>query len=472
MKKIILFLIAGMIAMTSCSDWLDTAPSNQLTPDMAFQSIDDAEVATRGLYRLMWTQGGAAYYGAQMFFYGDVMADDVRTYAPADRTANTYRHIHTPENSLGGLWSKPYEALLNANFVLSKLDDLPTRTQNDVIRVEHARGQALALRALFHFDLVRVFGPMPANADPSVSLGVPLVTRVVRPDENLSRNTVAEVYAQVVKDLEEAIPLLPTARVTDGTLNKWGAQALLARVHLYQGNYSKALELAEDIIHNGPYYLLPYNAYVDSWAGDFSVESIFELVFNSTASADREGIGYLWAPGGYGAMTLTRSFIDLMLDDSEDVRAGLVKVDSRDSNAMYLAKFPGKNYTDSRINNPRIIRLSEIYLIASEAALKTGDQAEANSYLKTLYDTRTNRDNDVGQVDLDRILLERRKELVGEGHRFFDLMRNSLSVIRTGSDHFTTSFELGPDHHRALLPIPQFEINANKNIVQNPGYGG
>lgn len=472
MKKYILFLMAGLLVVTSCSDWLETTPSDQLTPDMAFQSIDDAEVATRGLYRLMWTHGGAAYYGAQMFFYGDVMADDVRTYSPADRTSNTYRHIHTPDNSLGGLWSKPYEALLNANFVLSKLDDLPTRTQQDVIRIEQARGQALALRALFHFDLVRVFGSMPINADPASSLGVPLVTKVVRPDENLSRNTVAQVYTQVVEDLEAAIPLLPSARVTDGTLNTWGAKAILARVHLYQNNYAKALELAEDIIQNGPYQLLPFGQYIDSWAGDFSVESIFELVFSSTASADREGVGYLWAPDGYGAMTLTRSFIDLMTEDPDDVRAGLIKVDSRDANARYLAKYPGKNYSDVRINNPRIVRLSEVYLIAAESALKTGNQAGANAYLKTLYDIRTNRDNDVGQVDLDRIMLERRKELVGEGHRFFDLMRNGLPVVRTGSDHFTTSLELGADHHRALLPIPQFELNANKNMVQNPGYGG
>lgn len=469
MKKHI-FIIISIFIFASCNEeWLELEPSTSLTPSTAFQSFEDAEVALRGVYNNFWNSG--SYYGADMFTYGDVKGDDVRTYEPAKRTGSQYRYIETPESSSSGFWSRPYIALLNTNAIIAEIDNLPVVTDEDQATKDNLKGQALALRALLHFDLVRIYGRMPANGNPASDLGVALANRVIAPSENLPRNTVAEIYQQVIQDFTDAIPLLTNQKVTDGTINSWAAKALLSRVYLYNEQPGLALPLAEDVINNGPYSLLAYDEYAASWGQGFANEGIFEIVFNAQTNADREGIGYLWEPSGYGALTLTDNFIALMDEDPDDIRNSIILEDSRDGRRGFVAKYPGKDGQSERINNPRIIRLAEVYLIAAEAALKADNQNAANNYIKALYDIRTNRDNNVGNVDLDRILLERRKELVGEGHRFFDLMRNSLPVIRTGDDHFALTMELQPTDHRAIQPIPQFEMNANDNMIQNSGYG-
>lgn len=470
MKKHIVIILSIFVFAGCGEDWLELDPSTALTPSMAFQSFDDAEVALRGVYNTFWTRStGATYYGADIYTFGDVKGDDVRTWEPGKRTGSQYRYIETPESSTSGFWTRPYVGLLNVNAIIDEVDNLPATTPAEIAQKDNIRGQALALRALFHFDLVRIYGRLPENGSPS-DLGVALADRVIAPTENLPRNTVGEIYDLVIQDFSDAIPLLTDVRVTNGTINSWGAKSLLARVYLYTQQYGQAFTLAEDVINNGPYDLLTYDEYAASWGLGYASEGIFEIIFNAQQNSDREGLGYLWDPTGYGAVTLTDSFIELMDQDPDDIRNSIILDDPRDGRRGFLAKYPGKDGQSERINNPRVIRLAEVYLIAAEAALKSGNQTAANNYIKALYDIRTNRDNDVGNVDLDRILLERRKELVGEGHRFFDLMRNGLPVIRTGGDHFALTLELQPTDHRAIQPIPQFEINANPNMQQNPGY--
>lgn len=471
MKKTILILITVLVFSACSEDWLDVDPSTAMTPDVAFHSLEDAQVALRGVYNALWTRtSNATYYGADIFSYGDVKGDDMRTFGPGLRSEIQYNFTEAEETSTWGLWTRPYVGLSNVNAILEKIDDVEAITDAQIAIRNEIIGQSLALRGLFHFDLVRIYGRMPSNGSPASDLGVTIATKMISPANNPSRNTVAEVYAQIIMDLSNAIPMLSTARKTDGTINAWAAKALLSRVHLYYRNYAQALELAEDVIQNGPYSLLTYDEYVYSWGQEYAAESLFEIPFNAQQNSDREGIGYLLDPTGYGSITLTDSFIELIFEDEDDIRNQIILPDSRDDRMSYLAKYPGKGGESSRINNPRIIRLAEVYLIASEAALKVDNQEKANTYLKQLYDIRTNRDNEVGNVDLDRILLERRKELAGEGHRFFDLMRVSRPIVRLGSDHFSSIIELKPDHWRTIQPIPNIEMNANPNMEQNPGY--
>lgn len=471
MKKIFSILLVAAIFAACSDDWLEVDPSTSMTPEVAFRSLEDAQVALRGVYNTLWTRtSNATYYGADIYTYGDVKGDDMRTQSSGLRTEQQYNFTEAEEASTWGLWTRPFVGLSNVNAILEKVSEIEAVTEQQKVLKADIEGQSLALRALFHFDLARIFGRMPANGNPETDLAVPLVTRMMSPAYNPARNTVAEVYAQIIRDLYDAIPKLSTQRKTDGTINAWAAKALLCRVQLYYGNYSQALELAEDVIQNGPYSLIAYDEYVDSWATAFSVESLFEIAFNAQQNSDREGLGYLLDPTGYGSVTLTDSFIDMILEDEDDIRTQIVMFDSRDNRRGYLNKYPGLNGASTRINNPKVIRLAEVYLIASEAALATGDQAKADGYLNALYDIRTNRENNLSNVDMERILLERRKELVGEGHRFFDLMRLSKPVMRNGSDHFSSVLELQPDHHRAIQPIPDIEMNANPNMVQNPGY--
>lgn len=472
MKKYIVILLSAFV-FTACSeDWLNLEPSTSLTPTSAFQTLDDAQIALNGVYNALYSAtSGSTYYGADIFSFGDVKGDDVRTFEPGKRTAQMYRYTETPESSTSGFWRMPYRGLMNANAIIAEIDNLEVVTEEEEAQKENILGQAMALRALFHFDLVRIYGKMPENGNPTEDLGVALADRIISPAENLPRNTVEVIYNQVIQDLTDAIPMLTTDKVTDGTINNWAAKALLSRVYLYNKQYGEAYTLAADIIDNGPYSLLSYADYTNSWATGFSTESIFEIVFNAQTNSDREGIGYLWEPGGYGAMTLTDDFIAMMQADPDDIRNSIILEDSRTPGRFgYLAKYPGKDGESSRINNPKVVRLAEVYLIAAEAGLQSG-QGDPDALIKELYDARTDRDNTVSGVDLDRILLERRKELIGEGHRFFDLMRNGLPVVRSGSDHFSLTLELQPTDYRAIQPIPQYEMNANPEMEQNAEYG-
>lgn len=189
-------------------------------------------------------------------------------------------------------------------------------------------------------------------------------------------------------------------------------------------------------------------------------------------------------------LILTKAYLDLLNEDPEDVRhvfphlpenavADTLPVAAK-GQPKYLIKYPGKSgsVTDAvstvnpQDNDLCILRLSEVYLNAAEAAFKIGNTEKALTYLNAIV-TRANPAKSVTSADLslERILKERRKELVGEGHAFFDYMRNGKSVDRSGGWHLTMPEDarvIAPSDPRVALPIPQTEIDANPNIVQNP----
>ena len=314
------------------------------------------------------------------------------------------------------------------------------------------------------------------------------------------RSTVAQCYDQILKDLEESVKLLGK-EFNKGKINRWAALTLLSRVYLYHGDDAKALTAAKEAIEgaekNG-YALWTNEEYPAAWANDASKqkpgEVLFEIVNLTTDSPGKESLGYLYAPGGYADGCVTASFYNLMLKDAKDVRLKIINVATKDkysSSSIYGRAFvnkfqpqQGENLTDANIP---LIRLSEAYLNAAEAAAKlttAGDDhnAEAALYLDAIVN-RANPDKHVvadNQITLKQVLEERRKELVGEGHRMFDLLRNGMKVKRikesnkqlsktkhTCSDEYMT---IGLDNYKIVLPIPQYERNVS-HIPNNPGYG-
>ena len=345
-----------------------------------------------------------------------------------------------------------------------------------------------------HFDLVRVYGKTYTAPDAPNSLGIPVVTTVLGSDSKLIRNTVSEVYTQVIKDLNEAINSKALSESsTPGYINLWAAKALLSRVYLTQGDNQKSLDVAEDIIKNSPYKLWKNEEYVGAWSkisGVHSNEMLFEIaITGSTDWTDREGIAYLYNEDGYADIIATKKFLDLLNEDPNDVRLGVfLAPTTKDfkklygTNTVYLNKYPADGLSDLRYNNVPLVRLSEVYLNAAEAAAKLGNQNDkAVEYLDAIV-KRANPNKTVKgtTVTVDRVLLERRKELIGEGHRFFDAMRNNETVIRYTSKEDQgwqqalkeEARSFNRDFYKTLLPIPQDEIDANPSMKdqQNTGY--
>ena len=489
MKKIFILTCAMLtLVMSSCSDsWLNVYPATSLTSGNAIESFVDVENLLVGAYDgLQGNSGSVAYYGAAFIHYGDVRGEDMQARAPGMRCSPNYEMSYTALN-VPGMWSKGYDVIKRSNNVLEAIAD-GFAADGAAADVNDVKGQALVIRALAHFDLVRQYGkPYTMPGAPS-SFGVPIMNEPHEAGYLPSRNTVEEVYAAVIADITTAIPLLKTAR-SNGYINQWAAKALLARVYLYKGDFNNAYTTAVDVITNATAYSL-WNAteYVAAWATPYGKEMLFELVSLSNDDwVDRESIGYLMGESGYADIILTKDFLDLILapENDGDVRRGMMENPTLATmtgeafwgHPVFLnKKYPGQVNGDNRLNNVPVLRLSEIYLIAAEAALlkSSSDQAAANSYLNAVV-SRRNPGKPAVTATLTSILTERRMELVGEGHRFFDAMRNNLTITRTSGWQLPLiqdSRSFTRDYYRTILAIPSGEINANPNISgqQNPGY--
>lgn len=492
-------------SLSSCvNDWLDVAPSDGTDADAALTSSSDLDAARTGMYKALKGNSSLVdYYGMQFFVYGDVHAGDDYQYNNIggsnrasfyyDMNYQTASEFTSSTSSSTVTWKSPYIVIGRANRIIAAAEGGALSDAAEAkATIDQYAAEAKVLRALAHFDLVRIYGK-PYTEDQGASLGVPLVTEVLESNAKPARSTVAEVYTQVVKDLTEAISSNALATETEpGYVSVWGAKAILSRVYLNMGDYANALSVAEDIIKNSGAALWTRDQYFKAWDAGTPNESEFLFRLNvsgSTDNNDLNGIGNLQGRDGYKEMVATKKFVDMLSADANDVRNDMFLPATADkevaafgTNKVYLNKLRGQGGNLRNVTIIPIIRLSEVYLTAAECAFRTNDKAKAVEYLNDLVKNRTTSASALAtesDITLDRILIERRKELIGEGQRYFDALRNNETITRYTSEadkgwHKTLSKEaqsFDRDYFKAIAAIPQAEINANPNIKQNKGYG-
>lgn len=488
-------------SLSSCvNDWLDVAPSDGTDADAALTSSSDLAAARTGMYKALKGNSSLVdYYGQQFFVYGDVHAGDDYQYnnLGGSNRASFYYDMNyqtaSEFNTSTVSWQSPYVVIGRANRIIAAAEGGALSDAAEAkATIDQYAAEAKVLRALAHFDLVRIYGK-PYTEDQGASLGVPLVTEVLESNAKPARSTVAEVYTQVVKDLTEAISSNALATETEpGYVSVWGAKAILSRVYLNMGDYANALSVAEDIIKNSGAALWTRDQYFKAWDASTPNESEFLFRLNvagSTDSNDLNGIGNLQQREGYKEMVATKKFVDMLTSDPEDVRNDMFlpataakEVATYGTNKVYLNKLRGQGGNLRNVTIVPIIRLSEVYLTAAECAFRNNDKTKAVEYLNDLVKNRTTTEASLATVDnitLERILIERRKELIGEGQRYFDALRNNETITRYTSEadkgwHKTLSKDaqsFDRDYFKAIAAIPQAEINANPNIKQNTGYG-
>ena len=488
-------------SLSSCvNDWLDVAPSDGTDADAALTSSSDLAAARTGMYEALKGNSNLVdYYGQQFFVYGDVHAGDDYQYnnIGGSNRASFYYDMNyqtaSEFNTSTVSWQSPYVVIGRANRIIAAAEGGALSDAAEAkATIDQYAAEAKVLRALAHFDLVRIYGK-PYTEDQGASLGVPLVTEVLESNAKPARSTVAEVYTQVVKDLTEAISSNALATETEpGYVSVWGAKAILSRVYLNMGDYANALSVAEDIIKNSGAALWTRDQYFKAWDASTPNESEFLFRLNvagSTDNNDLNGIGNLQQRDGYKEMVATKKFVDMLTSDPEDVRNDMFlpataakEVATYGTNKVYLNKLRGQGGNLRNVTIVPIIRLSEVYLTAAECAFRNNDKTKAVEYLNDLVKNRTTTEASLATVDnitLERILIERRKELIGEGQRYFDALRNNETITRYTSEadkgwHKTLSKDaqsFDRDYFKAIAAIPQAEINANPNIKQNTGYG-
>lgn len=472
MKKSIIYsaIVLAGLAVSSCSGFLDEEPKLQQTNELTLSKFTGLDNATAALYSRFQSVN---WYGGSYVLTGEMCSGNARNPItfPGSGRYRTQSQWAFNESSTWSTWYYSYYTIAAANNVINSLEG-KTFTEVSEQDVKNIKAEALAVRAFCHFGLVNVFAqPYTSQKD---ALGVPvvLVTEMGSP----ARNTVAEVYDQVVKDLLEAEQLIARDYNRDGVadkaaaFNKRSIQALLSRVYLYMGEWQKCADYATEVIESGNYNLVGGQDYLDMFtamAAPEKGEIIFE-VYSSKKNSYWDASG--WEMCSYittlddsnGSADVCASEDLMKTFEDGDVRLGLY--DLKNNTDWECKKYAGKEGSGvPRENNTMVIRLSEMYLNRAEALLHgaTKPGYSVSGDLSTLAKMRG-----VAQAapSAAGILAERRKEFAFEGLYFFDLKRTGTGVVRTDKGGKDMPF---PDNAWAM-PIPKAECEANPNMVQNP----
>ncbi|AZJ36573.1 RagB/SusD family nutrient uptake outer membrane protein [Tenacibaculum singaporense] len=443
--KIIMALSLGAITlMPSCSDILDIEPQQNLSNNVALSSSSDLVTAARGMYDLMQDED---YYGRSMFVLPAVMSDEMFISSNnAGRYSEMQNYTFNSRTQWGReLWKEAYESINAANEIIAaNITDLTTAGRN-------AKGEAYAVRALSHFNLVNFFAlQYPESSD----LGIALKTNT-DPTELPSRSSVEQVYQQVINDLIEAESILDDSN-NSGRFTKTAVQALLAKVYLYSGDKVNAADYASKVISTK-------GSLSSNWKNDILLEI-------RNTDIDNEGVNsfaYFIDQRGYGDGLARESLFNLYDDNDTRKSDWYLKGDRTggEIDTQIITKFTLGGATSPNDDNYPIIRLPEMYLIRAEATMTT-NPAQALIDLNAVANARNA--NTYGAINLDNILLERQKELAFEGHRLFDLIRNGKDINRTTDCSVQCSLPYSSNKDSFVLPIPQVELDANPNMQPNP----
>jgi hypothetical protein len=457
--------------LASCSKGFnEKSPKDSIPVTQALNTEADLQAALNGLYASLRS---TALFGNALLVEGDLLADNsfVET-NNSGRYLPSYQYTFiSDDGELGQIWRAAYTSILNANFIIGA-----TPASGKALQI---KAQAQAIRALLYFKLVNLYA-RPYTDNPN-GPGVPLVL-TYDAYKLPTRNTVTEVYAQIVKDLQGAFAAAP-AYSSSITISKWSVEGLLAKVHLYMGNNPAAKTAAMDVIGNGGFTLVPAAGYTAFWgnaaAQTNKVETLFEVDadgVNNNGYEDIAGLYYNGYQDVYASAQLSNLFT------ATDIRSSLLVpgVTKSGAPAVIVAKFPNALNTDR--DNLKVMRLAEVYLIAAEASLP-GNEADARMYLNAVAQVRDPSftgfmQATTGTALLNAVVQERRKELAFEGDRFFDLNRLKRDIVRSANagavqaGTANANLVIPYSNTRRIAPVPQFEIQANANIAgqQNPGY--
>lgn len=486
-NKLFLGLLSTTILMTSCNEeFINEKAPYSINSENFFNSEEDYYKALIGAYELLHS----TYINVML---GEIASDNTLSGGESATDVVGIQQIdemtHTPVNAnLKDLWNWNSAGVQRCNYILEFKDKTSFNGKEQII------AETRFLRAYFRFELVKWFGGIPLKGDQRFSLD----------DEKIiPRSSISEVYASIESDLSYAVANLNTTAPQVGRASKGAAQALLGKVYLYQNKFSLAASTFENLISSSTYSLVTdYNTIFEN-NNENNVESVFEVQYTDAQGASFSclqcsqgnvavgfnGIRNYNGPffdGGYSFNVPTQNSYDAYEagDNRRDVAILNIAAWATANNATYgtgykhtgffnrkyLARKGDLNMGDQNLTNPnnyRAIRYADVLLMAAEAYNRGGiDDNKARLYLNQVRRRAfgdTNHDISASGAALtDFILDERRLELMGEGHRFFDLVRTNRAVGKIPG--FTAN-------KNELFPIPIEEIQfSNGNWNQNPGY--
>ncbi|MBC9798498.1 RagB/SusD family nutrient uptake outer membrane protein [Sinomicrobium weinanense] len=465
MRKILYILLVCVgFGLQSCSDSdLEPNLSQNKNIDLSINNEEDLKGLLYGAYdRMSRTQ----YYGRDYIVYGEVRSDNMYSNANSNRFVNAAEmNMVSTDAYPSDTWERMYQVIASVNTIINK-DPEELEEGVDMKAVNHFKGQAFVIRALVHFDLVKLYGQQHVEGQGGLdALGVPYVT-TFREEDNLypSRSTVAEVRDMAMSDLDAALDLMSEELddTSKQTITTNAVNAIRARIALYFGDWNTALAAAKAVIDSGKFQITEADKYKDIFSTDSTPNSIFELGYNAVNNEGINGLANIYQNTNYGDVVVLQDLLDMYEED--DVRAAPEMINKTGDYLRNVGKYSSLAPYDDNIF---VIRYEEMILIYAEALLETGNSGEALTYLNMIPAERNA--SPYSEATKDNILLERRKELAFEGFRFDDLARTGSDIPLVDGLDQTHG---GPDYgsYNYAFPIPFSEIGANSNIVQNQGY--
>lgn len=486
----ILYITLLSFAIAGCSDFLSVNPQSELTQEAFPTTQSDALQSTNAVYSTLrnW------HYHSGGFPILDIMSDDAHKGSNPDDAANTvgpyddFTHS-TTQDGLDRWWNTLYQGIRRANIVIEKV---PPIEMNESLKNRYV-AEARFLRGLYYFDLVRAFG------------GVPLVT-TAEPDLKMERASEEDTYQLIEEDLLFAIDNLPLKSEYSaedlGRATQGAAQALLARMYLFRGDFENAEDYALAVINSNEYDLEDVYEHANSQEGEHGVESVFEI--GAVANAAQSGNQYANTQGVRGTPNrgwgFNRPSIDLreafetndprqdatiielgeVLDGVEIIGDGPTPDETTDGqgNVIEIESYnqkvwiPGTSTNTQFGHNRRLIRFADVLLMAAEALNENDKPGQALIHLNRVRERAREGDPsilpDITETNKDAlrdiILHERRVELALEGHRFWDLVRTGRADDLLGPEGFISG-------KHEVLPIPQSEIDLSQgSLTQNENW--
>jgi tetratricopeptide (TPR) repeat protein len=477
---LLLLLVAFSFGCTE--DYLDKTEEYNIDSENYFNSEEDYYNALIGVYDILQS----TYVNVLL---GEIASDNTVSGGESANDVIGFQQIdemtHTPVNdNLDDVWDWNFAGIQRANYILEYQDKTDFEGRETII------AEARFLRAYFTFELLKWFGPIPIKEGDE---------RFVLGDENsVPRAPVDQVYTQIENDLQFAIENLDYTAPQVGRATKGAAMALLGKAHLYQEEFDQAADVLIELINNGPYALTDFDT-LFLQEGENSIESVFEVQYTGEEGAGfgclqcsegnvavgfqgiRNYSGPVFEPG-FSFNLPTQETYDIF--DENDIRRDLSVLDieawAEETGATYAEGYKHTGYFNRKYlprkndnvgdanltqpNNYRAIRFADVLLMAAEALNRGGiDDSQARTYLNEVLDRAGLEPVEASGNALTEIIYEeRRKELVGEGHRFFDLVRTGRAAENI------EGFTAGKNE---VFPIPLEEIEFSQgNWEQNPGY--
>lgn len=476
-----------LVLSTACEkEFIDRAPVYSIDSENYFNSEDDYNNALIAAYDILQSSYVNVMLGeiaSDNTLCGGESATDVVGFQQIDDM------IHTPVNSnLRDVWNWMFAGVSRASYILEFQD------KTDFPGKEQILAEARFLRAYYHFELVKWFGPIPLKGNERFAIG---------DETRIPRAPVSDVYAAIEADLQYAVDNLADVAPQVGRVSKGAAQALLGKIYLYQDKFAQSATALEAVINSDLYELEPDYSVIFEPEGQNGVGSVFEVQYSDAEGA---GFGCLQCSEGNVAVGFNgiRNYAGPEFDSGFSFNVPVKEAydayepgDNRRDNAIldieawaaetnatfgtgyehtgyynrkYIPRKGDSNIGDQNLTNPnnyRSIRYADVLLMAAEALNRGNiDDELAREYLNQVRRRAFgDMDHDIsasGPALTDFIFDERRLELVGEGHRFFDLVRTGRAADAI------EGFQTGKHE---LFPVPFEEIQfSNGNWEQNPGY--